>query len=227
MGLKNQGSTMISLQNWPIRLFQVCDVLPYVSTATNGATLLFKAVVAKGYCSRSVRNSDLGKYLETKNKVTCSVLLVPRYGNLVYVIYRLFMFVKGVVKGNNENKAEIDSIKKSLIEHNRRLKTYLQTIIKINEQISEDPEGGGLEDFDKKLGNLQSFLKRELYKKFCEKVQKIAKENEEVNLLRVGFYAAKSNVIEAINSGIVILRRNEYPVEKYVEILNNIKTYQL
>lgn len=82
---------MLSISKYLIKIEQTCDIIPYVSTATNLPILLFKTAVAAKCISPSLLNHDFAQHLCNKNKLRCVTLLVPGYGNCAFVIYKLFM----------------------------------------------------------------------------------------------------------------------------------------
>lgn len=84
---------MVSVNKILIKIDQGCDLVPFVSTATNFGALMFKVSVASGCISKTfVRKNSFAKHLCKKSKLQCVTLLVPRYGNLVFVVYKLFKF---------------------------------------------------------------------------------------------------------------------------------------
>lgn len=89
---------MVSVNKCLIFTSVICDLVPGLSTGTNLATFGFKAVAAQGWLPGNVENNEFAQYLIGKSKLRCAVLLVPRYGNIAFVVYKLFSLVisKGI-----------------------------------------------------------------------------------------------------------------------------------
>jgi hypothetical protein len=80
---------MVSINNSLIKIDQVCDFIPYVSTATNAVTLIFKATVSAGCVPKAIQKNSFAQHLCNKSKLRCVTLLVPRYGNIAFAVYKL------------------------------------------------------------------------------------------------------------------------------------------
>lgn len=104
---------MVSLNTTLIRIDQICDFLPYVSTATNATSLIFYSLVKSGCFPETIKNNSFANHLYNKNKLRCITLLVPFYGNSAVAIYSLFTQATSKEKEDIPDQQPVVTIKRT------------------------------------------------------------------------------------------------------------------
>lgn len=87
-------SNVSSMSNTLVQIYQICDYLPVVSTATSLCEIFGKCAVL-GFCSnKSINENRCLSHINDKKTLRCIVLLVPILGNIIVGVYDLIQHRK-------------------------------------------------------------------------------------------------------------------------------------
>jgi hypothetical protein len=112
---------MVSLNTTLIRIDQVCDIIPYVSSATNAVSLVFYSLVNSGCIPETVKDNCFANHLYNKNKLRSITLLVPFYGNGAIIIYSLFSHVTSKENVDIPIQPPVVNIKRSKTNEEKKI----------------------------------------------------------------------------------------------------------
>lgn len=115
-------------------LYKASNYVPYVSTATNLATLIFKAAVWTGVVPNSVLKNKFSNHLYNKSKLSCVILLFPRWGNIAFAISQLFMLAVKKTKLYIGHK--LDESNKKMEAQLVNLQNFIQNDRQLNQMFN-------------------------------------------------------------------------------------------